>query len=126
MLFRSQLLSADNAQSGLHRMAGDVIGTLLSIAGTDVIDANMFDEKLQHAASAHRANAISNGIPANEGQELVAGKLFSRLIRESQAVLPPDLPSWDQLCCDFPDCIQDLAGIVDSQNTSPGAISSSP
>ena len=107
-------------------MAGDVIGTLLSIAGTDVIDANMFDEKLQHAASAHRANAISNGIPANEGQELVAGKLFSQLIRESRAVLPPDLPSWDQLCCDFPDCIQDLAGIVDSQNTSPGAISSSP
>ena len=123
---KHQLLSADNAQLGLHRMAGDVIGTLLSIAGTDVIDANMFDEKLQHAASAHRANAISNGIPANEGQELVAGKLFSQLIRESRAVLPPDLPSWDQLCCDFPDCIQDLAGIVDSQNTSPGAISSSP
>ncbi len=107
-------------------MARDVISTLLSIAGRDIVDADTFDEKLQHAVSAHRANAISNGIPVNEDEELVAVKLFSQLIRETQRVLPPDLPSWDQLRCEFPGCVQDLAEVVDSQNTSPGAISSSP
>ena len=123
---KHQLLSADNAEVGLHRMARDVISTLLSIAGRDIVDADTFDEKLQHAVSAHRANAISNGIPVNEDEELVAVKLFSQLIRETQRVLPPDLPSWDQLRCEFPGCVQDLAEVVDSQNTSPGAISSSP
>ena len=88
---KHQLLSADNAQLGLHRMARDVISTLLSIAGRDIVDADTFDEKLQHAVSAHRANAISNGIPVNEDEELVAVKLFSQLIRETQRVLPPDL-----------------------------------
>ena len=122
---KHQLLSADNAQLGLHRMAGDVIGTLLSIAGTDVIDANMFDEKLQHAASAHRANAISNGIPANEGQELVAGKLIFT-INSRKPGCSASRPSFlGSTVLRFSDCIQDLAGIVDSQNTSPGAISSS-
>ncbi len=123
---KHQLLSADNAELGLHRMARDVISTLKSIAGSDVVDANTFDEKLRHALSAHRANAISNGIPVNEDEESVAVKLFSQLIRETRSVLPPDLPSWDQLRCEFPACVQDLAAVVESQNTSPGAISSSP
>ena len=123
---KHQLLSADNAELGIHRMARDVISTLLSIAGLDKVDANRFDEELRHAVSAHRANAISNGLPAGEGDEEVAARLFSQLIRETQRVLPPDLPSWDQLRLDFPSCVQDLASVVESQNTSPGAMRSSP
>ncbi|MDP7067037.1 MAG: hypothetical protein QF637_05405 [Acidimicrobiales bacterium] len=123
---KHQSLSVDDADSGLHRMARDVISTLLSVADLDEVDASTFDERLNHAVSAHRANAISNGIPVNEPDEAAAGALFSKLVRERQSPLPSDLPSWEQLRLEFPDCVQDLASVVESQNTSPGATRSSP
>jgi len=123
---KHQLLSVDDADSGLHRMARDVISTLLSVADLDSVDATTFDERLNHAVSAHRANAISNGIPVNELGEAAAGALFSKLVREPQSPLPSDLPSWEQLRLEFPDCVQDLASVVESQSTSPGATRNSP
>ena len=123
---KHQLLSADDADLGLHHMARDVISTLLSVAGLHEVDADVFDESLQHAVSAHHANSISNGIPVNEPEESAAVALFSKLVRETQSALPPELPSWDQLRLEFPDCVQDLASLVESHSTSPGATRSSP
>ena len=123
---KHQLLSADDADLGLHHMARDVISTLLSVAGLHEVDADVFDESLQHAVSAHHANSISNGIPINEPEESAAVALFSKLVRETHSALPPELPSWDQLRLEFPDCVQDLASLVESHSTSPGATRSSP
>ena len=123
---KHQLLSADDADLGLNHMARDVINTLLSVAGLNEVDADIFDESLRHAVSAHRANSISNGIPVNEHEESAAVALFSKLVRETQSALPPELPSWDQLRLEFPDCVRDLASLVESHSTSPGAIRSSP
>ena len=123
---KHQLLSVDDANLGLHHMARDVISTLLSVAGLDEVDADIFDESLRHAVSAHRANSISNGIPVNEPEEVAAVALFSKLVRETKSALPPELPSWDQLRLEFPGCVQDLASLVESHSTSPGATGSSP
>ena len=50
---KHQLLSADDADLGLHHMARDVISTLLSVAGLHEVDADVFDESLQHLSLIH-------------------------------------------------------------------------
>ena len=107
-------------------MAREIISTLVSISKPANIDASDFDSRLDHALFSHRSNAISNDIPINSDTENSAAQLFSKLVREDQTPLPPDLPSWKQLSTDFPNCIQDLMAAVESQSTSAGASDISP
>ena len=123
---KHQILSLEDRESGLHRMAREIISTLVSMSRPAKIDASDFDSRLDHAVFTHRSNAISNDIPINSDTENSAAQLFSKLVREDQTPLPPDLPSWKQLSTDFPNCIQDLMAAVESQSTSAGASDISP
>jgi hypothetical protein len=107
-------------------MARDIISTLVSISGHEGIDVDDFDKRVHQAVLSHRANAISNALPTNSEDETLAAELFSNLVREKGAALPPDLPSWKQLSTEFPNCVQDLMAVVESQSISPGETDSSP
>ncbi len=123
---KHQTLSPDDRDVGLHRMARDIISTLVSISGHEGIDVDDFDKRVHQAVLSHRANAISNALPTNSEDETLAAELFSNLVREKGAALPPDLPSWKQLSTEFPNCVQDLMAVVESQSISPGETDSSP
>tara|TARA_Y100001970_G_scaffold279047_1_gene385686 strand:+ start:4405 stop:5655 length:1251 start_codon:yes stop_codon:yes gene_type:complete len=123
---KHQILSPDDPESGLHRMARDIISTLVSISGRENIEGPDFDARLDHALLSHRSNAISNAIPINSDAENSAAKLFAELVRETQTPLPPNLPSWKQLSTEFPNCIQELMSAVESQSISDGATDTSP
>jgi glucosyl-3-phosphoglycerate synthase len=114
-------LSLDHPESGLHRMARDIISTTLSLSGSTAVDAVDFDWRASETIAAHRANAISNSLPFDDAQEESAVALFSKLIREKPAPLPVDLPAWDQLETKSPGCLADLKSAVDSQTTAPGS-----
>jgi len=123
---KHQILSPDDRDSGLHRMARDVISTLVSISGHGDIDVNDFDERINRALLSHRANAISNALPTNSAAETSTVELFSNLVREKRTPLPANLPSWEQLLVEFPNCIQDLMAVVESQSISPGETDTCP
>tara|TARA_B100000902_G_scaffold60749_1_gene67846 strand:- start:489 stop:1664 length:1176 start_codon:yes stop_codon:yes gene_type:complete len=123
---KHQMLSLDDPESGLHRMARDIISTLVLASGLDGIDVADFDMKLDHAVFSHRSNAVSNDIPTNSEAENSAAALFKTLVREKQTSLPTNLPSWNQLSTEFPNCIQDLMVAVESQSISAGATGTSP
>ena len=117
---KHQILSPDDRDSGLHRMARDVISTLVSISGHEEIDVSDFDDRVNQALLSHRANAISNALPTNSAAETSTVELFSNLVREERTSLPENLPSWEQLLAEFPNCVQDLMAVVESQSISPG------
>ena len=114
-------LSLDHPESGLHRMARDIISTTLSLSGSTAVDAVDFDWRASETIAAHRANAISNSLPFDDAQEESAVALFSKLIREKPVPLPVDLPAWDQLETKSPGCLADLKSAVESQTTAPGS-----
>jgi glucosyl-3-phosphoglycerate synthase len=123
---KHQSLSLEHPESGLHRMARDIISTTLSLIGVAVVDAADFDRRANQTIAAHRANAISNSLPFDDAQEESAVALFSKLIREEPSPLPADLPAWDQLEKEFPDCLTELKSAVESQSTAPGSREISP
>jgi glucosyl-3-phosphoglycerate synthase len=123
---KHQSLSLEHPESGLHRMARDIISTTLSLSGVTVVDAPEFDRKASETIAAHRANAISNSLPFDDAQEESAVALFCKLIREEPSPLPSDLPAWDQLEKQFPDCLAELKLAVESQSTAPGSREISP
>ena len=107
-------------------MARDIISTTLSLSGVTNVDAADFDRRARETIAAHRANAISNSLPFDDAQEESAVALFSKLIREEPSHLPSDLPAWDQLERQFPDCLPELQSAVESQSTAPGSREISP
>jgi len=123
---KHQMLSPNDRESGLHRMARDIISTIVSISGRESVDSSDFDARLDHALLAHRSNALNNAIPVNSEAENSAKMLFARLVREQQTPLPQNLPSWNQLSTEFPDCIQWLMSAIESQSTSDGATDTAP
>ena len=123
---KHQSLSLEHPESGLHRMARDIISTTLSLSGVTSVDAADFDRRARETIAAHRANAISNSLPFDDAQEESAVALFSKLIREEPSHLPSDLPAWDQMEKQFPDCLAELKSAVESQSTAPGSREISP
>ena len=118
---KHQSLSVEHPESGLHRMARDIISTTLSLNGGLTVDPTDFDRRASEAVAAHRANAISNSLPFDDLMEEATVDLFSNLIRQRPSFLPADLPAWDQLVERFPGCLTDLRSAVDNQTTAPGS-----
>ncbi len=123
---KHQGLSLEHPESGLHRMARDVISTTLSLCGVAAVDADDFDRRTSEAIASHRANAISNSLPFDDAQEESAVALFCKLIREKPSHLSADLPAWDQLEEQFSNCLAELKSAVESQSTVPGSREISP
>ena len=119
---KHQSLSTEDPNTGLHRMAREVISTIFDAAGGSTIDPKVFKDNIDNAVIANRVNAISNGLPSNSAQEEAAAKLFASLVQEPLPSLPNDLPSWEVIQSEAPGRCADLLSIVESQSISAGRI----
>ena len=119
---KHQSLSTEDPNTGLHRMAREVISTIFDAAGGSTIDPKVFKDNIDNAVIANRVNAISNGLPSNSAQEEAAAKLFASLVQEPLPSLPNDLPSWEVIQSEAPGRCADLLSIVESQSISEGRI----